>query len=128
MLQVAFIRDHKETVLKGLAKRNFADAEKLIDEVIATDENRRATQTELDKTLSESNKLSKEIGILYKNGEAQKANILKEKTSQLKDSSNILNEKLNQLNIDLQELLYLIPNVPHESVPAGVTPRNDVNR
>lgn len=121
MLQVAFIRDYKEIVLKGLAKRNFADAEKLIDEVIATDENRRATQTELDKTLSESNKLSKEIGILYKNGEAQKANILKEKTTQLKDTSKILNEKLNQLNIDLQELLYQIPNVPHKSVPAGVT-------
>ncbi|PCI09122.1 MAG: serine--tRNA ligase [Flavobacteriaceae bacterium] len=121
MLQVAFIRDHKKTVLKGLAKRNFVDAEKLIDEVIATDENRRSTQTELDKTLAESNKLSKEIGILYKNGEAQKANILKEKTSQLKEASKTLNGALNQLSIDLQELLYQIPNVPHESVPAGVT-------
>ena len=121
MLQVAFIRDHKEIVLKGLAKRNFADAEKLIDEVIEIDENRRSTQTELDNTLAESNKLSKEIGILYKNGEAQKANILKEKTSQLKDTSKTLNDELNQLNIDLQELLYQIPNVPHESVPSGVT-------
>ncbi|MDC9721637.1 MAG: serine--tRNA ligase [Urechidicola sp.] len=121
MLQVAFIRDHKQTVLKGLAKRNFADAKKLINEVIATDENRRATQTELDNTLAESNKLSKEIGMLYKNGEAQKANLLKEKTSQLKESSKALNDKLNQFTIDLQELLYQIPNVPHESVPAGVT-------
>jgi len=121
MLQVAFIRDHKETVLKGLAKRNFADAEKLVNEVILTDENRRATQTELDKTLAESNKLSKEIGMLYKNGEVQKANLLKEKTSQLKEGSKTLNDKLNQFTIDLQELLYQIPNVPHESVPAGVT-------
>ena len=121
MLQVAFIRDHKETVLKGLAKRNFADAEKLVNEVILTDENRRATQTELDKTLAESNKLSKEIGMLYKNGEVQKANLLKEKTSQLKEGSKALNDKLNQFTIDLQELLYQIPNVPHESVPSGVT-------
>lgn len=121
MLQVAFIRDHKETVLKGLAKRNFADAEKLVNEVILTDENRRATQTELDKTLAESNKLSKEIGMLYKNGEVQKANLLKEKTSQLKEGSKTLNDKLNQFTIDLQELLYQIPNVPHESVPSGVT-------
>ena len=121
MLQVTFIRDHKETVLKGLAKRNFADAEKLVNEVILTDENRRATQTELDKTLAESNKLSKEIGMLYKNGEVQKANLLKEKTSQLKEGSKTLNDKLNQFTIDLQELLYQIPNVPHESVPSGVT-------
>ena len=79
MLQVAFIRDNKETVLKGLAKRNFANAETVINQVISIDENRKTTQTELDNTLAESNKLSKEIGILYKNGEVQKANILKER-------------------------------------------------
>jgi len=119
MLQVAFIRDHKEVVLKGLAKRNFSDAEKIIDTVILTDENRRSTQTELDNTLAESNKLSKEIGLLFRNGEAQKAAVLKEKTSQLKEESKDLAEKLNQITIDLQELLYQIPNIPHESVPAG---------
>ncbi len=121
MLQVPFIREQKEIILKGLAKRNFSDAEKLVDEVILIDENRRSTQTELDKTLAESNKLSKEIGMLYKNGEVQKATLLKEKTSQLKEASKTLNEKLNQFTIDLQELLYQIPNVPHESVPSGVT-------
>lgn len=121
MLQVTFIREQKEIILKGLAKRNFADAEKLVDEVILTDENRRSTQTELDKILAESNKLSKKIGMFYKNGEVQKANLLKEKTSQLKEVSKTLNDKLNQFTIDLQELLYQIPNVPHESVPAGVT-------
>ncbi|MFK5877981.1 MAG: serine--tRNA ligase [Flavobacteriaceae bacterium] len=120
MLQVTFIREQKEIILKGLAKRNFADAEKLIDEVILTDENRRTAQTELDKILAESNKFSKEIGILYKNGEAQKANLLKEKTSQLKEASKTLNDTLNQFTIDLQELLYQIPNIPHVSVPSGV--------
>ncbi|PHR72483.1 MAG: serine--tRNA ligase [Lutibacter sp.] len=119
MLQVVFIRDNKETVLKGLAKRNFANAETVINQVISTDESRRITQTELDNTLAESNKLSKDIGFLYKNGEAQKANVLKEKTSQLKESSKELTEKLSQITTDLQELLYQIPNIPHDSVPAG---------
>lgn len=119
MLQVAFIRDNKETVLKGLAKRNFKDAETVINTVISTDENRRATQTELDNVLAESNKLSKEIGILYKNGEPQKANILKEKTVQLKETSKELTERLSQTAEDLQELLYQIPNIPHTSVPSG---------
>ncbi|MFB0938593.1 MAG: serine--tRNA ligase [Urechidicola sp.] len=119
MLQVAFIRENQEIVLKGLAKRNFANAETVLNNVLSTDENRKATQTQLDNILAESNKLSKEIGMLFKNGETQKATILKEKTSQLKEQSKELTEKLGQLSTDLQELLYQIPNVPHPSVPSG---------
>ena len=66
MLQVQFIRDHKETVLKGLAKRNFENAESIIEEVLSADEKRRATQVSLDNTLAESNKISKEIGAFFK--------------------------------------------------------------
>ncbi|MFT7330000.1 MAG: seryl-tRNA synthetase [Roseivirga sp.] len=119
MLQVAFIKENQEIVLKGLAKRNFANAETVLNNVLSTDENRKATQTQLDNILAESNKLSKEIGMLFKNGETQKATILKEKTSQLKEQSKELTEKLGQLSTDLQELLYQIPNVPHPSVPSG---------
>ena len=121
MLQVAFIRENRSLVLEGLAKRNFSNAEESINQVVSLDETRRSTQTELDNTLAESNKLSKQIGILYKNGEPQKANILKEKTAQLKESSKVLAENLNQLSDDLQELLYQIPNIPHVSVVPGTT-------
>ncbi|MFY9242290.1 MAG: serine--tRNA ligase [Polaribacter sp.] len=119
MLQVQFIRENKQTVLEGLAKRNFANAETIIEQVLTADENRRATQVELDNTLAESNKLSKEIGNLYKTGQAQKANLLKEKTVELKESSKELSEKLTLFTDELQALLYLIPNVPHISVKAG---------
>ncbi|WP_298949073.1 serine--tRNA ligase [uncultured Polaribacter sp.] len=119
MLQVQFIREHKETVLAGLAKRNFANAESIVEQVLSTDENRRATQVALDTVLAESNTLSKQIGGLFKSGEVQKANILKEKTSKLKDESKALTEKLTGLSEELQQLLYQIPNVPHASVKAG---------
>ncbi|MEN8776765.1 MAG: serine--tRNA ligase [Polaribacter sp.] len=119
MLQVQFIREHKETVLAGLAKRNFANAESIVEQVLSTDENRRATQVALDTVLAESNTLSKQIGGLFKSGEIQKANILKEKTSKLKDDSKALTEKLTGLSEELQQLLYQIPNVPHASVKAG---------
>lgn len=119
MLQVQFIRENKKVVLDGLAKRNFADAENIVNQVLAADENRRATQVELDNTLAESNKLSKEIGNLYKSGQPQKANLLKEKTGQLKDASKDLQEKLNGYADELQSLLYQIPNIPHASVKAG---------
>jgi len=119
MLQVQFIRDNKEVVLEGLAKRNFANAEEIIDAIISADETRRATQVSLDNVLAESNKMSKEIGGLFKSGEVQKANLLKEKTSQLKEESKALSEKLNIASDNLQELLYQVPNVPHTSVVVG---------
>ncbi len=118
MLQVAFIREHKSDVIKGLAKRNI-DATEMIEEVIALDESRRQLQTKLDNTLAESNSISKEIGNLYKSGKAAEANALKEKTSQLKEDSKAYNEALNDKANALTELLYKIPNVPHDSVPLG---------
>jgi len=121
MLQVQFIRDHKNIVLEGLAKRNFADAETVIEQVLTADENRRKTQTELDNILAESNKISKEIGGLFKSGQVQKANILKEKTSQLKIKSKELAESLNSFANDLKQLLYQIPNIPHISVKSGTS-------
>ena len=118
MLQVPFIREHKDEVVIRLAKRNI-DAQNMIDEVIALDEERRNLQTQLDTVLAESNSLSKEIGGLFKSGEVQKANILKEKTSQLKEESKVLGEQLNKKVEALDQLLYKIPNVPNELVPIG---------
>ncbi len=119
MLQVQFIRENKQVVLDGLAKRSFANASEIIEEVLKTDDLRRSTQVSLDNVLAESNKLSKEIGGLFKAGEVQKANILKEKTGQLKEQSKKFAEELNTASDRLQELLYQIPNVPHSSVVAG---------
>lgn len=118
MLQVPFIRENKDLVIAGLAKRNI-DATEVINQVISVDEDRRRIQTELDNTLAESNTISKEIGILYKSGETQKANQLKEKTSQLKEVSKDLNDLLNNKIEELNQLLYKIPNVPNSIVPKG---------
>ncbi|AZJ34616.1 serine--tRNA ligase [Tenacibaculum singaporense] len=119
MLQVQFIRENKQTVLDGLAKRNFANAETIIEEVLTADETRRATQVSLDTILAESNKISKEIGGLFKSGKVEEANQLKAKTGELKEQSKQLTEELNSAAEKLNELLYQIPNVPHPSVKAG---------
>ena len=118
MLQVAQIRENLEAYTKALQKRNI-DAKHLLEKVISLDENRRATQASMDEKLAESNKLSKEIGMLFKNGEKQKATILRKKTSQLKDETKLLGEQLSQLQDEVTNLLYTIPNVPNEKVPAG---------
>ena len=120
MLQVPFIRDHQELIVNRLKKRNI-DASKMIANVIEFDEERRQIQTELDNTLAESNTLSKEIGLLYKTGNIDEANLIKEKTVELKVKSKHLTERLNTTSEGLKELLYMIPNVPNEIVPSGNT-------
>ena len=118
MLQLQAIRENKDAIINALNKRNI-DATSLLENVLQLDEKRRATQTQLDGTLAESNKLSKEIGELFKSGKAQEANILKEKTAGFKEDSKKLGEDLNTTAEELQNLLYQIPNVPHKSVNAG---------
>ncbi|PRP68088.1 serine--tRNA ligase [Nonlabens agnitus] len=118
MLQIAAIREHKDDFVKALKKRNI-DAAPLLEKAIAMDEKRRSLQTQLDETLAKSNLLSKEIGNLFKSGKAEEANNLKAQTGELKEKSKDLSEQLNNAVEGLQSVLYLIPNIPQESVPAG---------
>ncbi|MEM8999472.1 MAG: serine--tRNA ligase [Bacteroidota bacterium] len=118
MLQLSLIRENKEHFIEALKKRNI-DAATLLNTIIDLDEKRRGTQTELDNTLAELNKLSKEIGLLFKNGKPNEAQELKEKTTSLKEASKNLGDVLHNTSDALQELLYQIPNIPHESVPKG---------
>jgi len=118
MLQVAYIRENKVEVIKRLSKR-IDNAETTIENVLTLDVSRRNTQTQLDATAADLNSLSKEIGELYKSGQAEKANLLKQKTSDLKEQKTTLLETLNTTSEELQQLLYQIPNLPHHSVPVG---------
>lgn len=119
MLQVAYIREHKEEVIEKLAIKNF-QAKDIIEQVIALDEQRRTTQSEHDNTLAESNKLSKEIGMLFKSGDIAQANAKKAETADLKEKSKELHQNLARIQEELQNMLVQIPNIPHPSVPKGV--------
>ena len=80
MLALQYIRAHKDTLLKGLEKRGFKTPE-VIDQIILLDQERRSKQTELDAHLATSNQMAKEVGTLFKSGEIEKANELKEKSA-----------------------------------------------
>jgi len=118
MLVVSYIQENKDRVIEGLKKRNFKNLG-LVDEVLNVDELRRKTQFELDNVLAESNKLAKEVGNLFKQGKAEEANVLKEKSVELKASSKELQDLLSKYEESLRDILYQIPNIPHESVKAG---------
>jgi seryl-tRNA synthetase len=118
MLQVNFIRENKDEVIRRLAVKNF-DGSGIVDQVIALDERRRETQKRLDDSLAESNVLAKEIGSLYQQGKAAEAGILKEKTSQLKSLSKELSSQMDEITGQMDLLLMQIPNLPHLLVHPG---------
>ena len=126
MLQISYIRDNQEKVINALAKRNI-DATSLVKEVVQLDEQRRAAQAEMDTILSESNRLSKDIGTMMKSGETSKAAILKEKSVTLKEQSKELSDIAESFANELTQKLYTIPNLPYDLVPQGKTPEENLN-
>jgi seryl-tRNA synthetase len=118
MLQLNYIREQKEEAIQKLAKKGF-EAASIFSEIIALDDQRKSTQAELDNVLAQSNQIAKEIGMLFKNGEVEKANAAKQQTVTLKEQSKSLQEQQAKINQELQDLLVQIPNIPHELVPAG---------
>ena len=118
MLEINNIRENKESIIGQLKIRN-KDFEKLIVEVINLDELRRSAQFKLDNELAELNQLSKKIGELFKTGQHQQANELKQKTALLKDSTKTLKQQLVDSENSIKEILYQIPNVPNKLVPYG---------
>lgn len=118
MLTLKQITEDKENVIKKLSKKHF-DGANIINRVIELDEKRKTTQTEADQIAAELNNLSKEIGIMFKQGKAEEANKAKEKTATLKEDVTKLSAEREALERQINELLVQIPNIPHSSVPEG---------
>ena len=118
MLEITRIRAEKDIIIEGLKKR-AVDYTKEIEAIIATDEQWRVAKTELESIQAESNQISKEIGMLFKDGKVEEANAAKEKTTVLKAQEQTLRQTVSELENNITELLYQVPNVPIASVPAG---------
>ena len=119
MLTLKNIIENRRAVVEGLQKKHFAEAEKVIDEIIDLDKERRNTQKELDTALAEQNKIAKQIGALIGQGKRSEAEAAKEHTARYKEQSKLLGDKLNEYEKMLRDKLLQVPNLPHESVPEG---------
>jgi len=120
MLQVSYIRDNKEQVLERLAVKNFKQTD-LVDELIALDDSRRQTQNRLDSTSAEANAAAKRIGEMMRTGQKAEAEQLKSQTGTWKEEVKQLTEQLNAIEQELQQKTLILPNLPHSSVPKGVS-------
>jgi seryl-tRNA synthetase len=118
MLQVSYIKQHKELVLEKLAVKNFKFIE-IIDEVILLDDNRKKLQSDFDNVQAKINSSSKTIGGLMKDGKQSDAELLKQEVAQLKQSLEPIKAAMNSVEVELQQKLVLLPNLPHTSVPKG---------
>ncbi len=118
MLQVKYILENKEQVIKGLQKRNL-DAKTLVQQIIDFDIKRRASILKVEKFRADVNKMSKAIGELFKEGKIETANSTKAKVQETKTKQKHLEEELSKIEEKFQDLLYQIPNIPHTTVPSG---------
>jgi seryl-tRNA synthetase len=119
MLQLSVLKDQTARVLAGLAKRNFKTAEADVQAILDLDQRRRALQTQHDSAQAEANDLARQIGALMKSGDRAGADELKARTTSLKADIKTHADELSAIEKQQTELLYKIPNVPHESVPPG---------
>jgi seryl-tRNA synthetase len=125
MLTITFIRENRDFVIDRLKLRNYKDTS-IIDTIIDLDNQRRAAQKDADSAQAEMNLLSKEIGQLFQSGKTAEAAQAKERTSQLKENIKEYTQKNDDASAKLNELLVLVPNLPHISVPAGKTPEDNL--
>ncbi len=126
MLQLSFIRENKELTIKGLRKKLVKNPEQVVDDLLAVDSKRRETQSLLDGALAKSNAISKEVGNLMKAGKKDEAEAVRLETLALKGEAKDLTDLLADYEAKMQEMLYQIPNLPHESVPEGRTPEDNL--
>jgi seryl-tRNA synthetase len=126
MLQLNYIRDNKEEVVKRLTVKNFKDAQIVVEGIITLDNNRKAAQKQSDDCKAEANSLAKQIGDLMKNGKREEAEVMKARTAELKNTEKNLDEKLKSIEQEIFKILVTVPNLPHVSVPVGKSPEENV--
>jgi seryl-tRNA synthetase len=125
MLTINLIREKRNFVIERLRVKNF-EAENIIDNILSLDSGRRETQTITDTLQSEMNKISKEIGLLMKEGKHTEAEAAKVKTYSLKEEIKTLSDKLISIDGELKNDIIKLPNLPHESVAKGFGADNNV--
>lgn len=118
MLNLKFIQDNPDVVIEKLKKKNF-DATAIVESITELYRKKNNLQTQADQAKAEMNKISKEIGILFRGGKRAEADAAKTRTSELKENIKQYDQQFSEIEGKVNELLVLLPNLPHESVPAG---------
>jgi seryl-tRNA synthetase len=120
MLQISFIRENKDLTIQGLTKKRVKNAAEAVEKILEIDSKRRETQVKLDQSNAQANALAKEVGNLMKVGKKAEAEEFRKQSADLKNLSKNLDIEFADLDNQLTQHLYLLPNLPHSSVPEGL--------
>lgn len=123
MIDIELIRKNPEFVKERLSTRD-KELVKLVDKVLELDKKRREIIKELERLRNERNKLSKEIGILKREG--KDTTEIQNKVKGLKGEIEKLEEELRKVEKKLESTILWIPNIPNESVPVGSDENDNV--
>lgn len=126
MLTLKLISEETERVIKGLEKKHFKGAKDAVEKVLETDKRRREAQQKLDRNKQEANSMSKQIGMLMKDGKAQEAEEIKAKVAIYKENDKQLQMQMAEAEQQLTTLLCNIPNIPADEVPEGKDANDNV--
>jgi len=126
MLTLKLISEETERVIKGLEKKHFKGAKDAVEKVLETDKRRREAQQKLDKNKQEANSMSKQIGMLMKDGKTQEAEEVKAKVAVYKENDKQLQTQMAEAEQELTTLLCNIPNIPADEVPEGKDANDNV--
>ena len=124
MLHISDLRNNKNLIIERLKIKNF-DCKDLVDVLISKDDERKILQQKSDDLLSKQNQIAKKIGELFKSGQTNEANELKETSVKIKKDSQELISLQNKIEDEIYNILVQIPNVPHKSVKAGASEKDN---
>tara|TARA_B100001778_G_scaffold334756_1_gene347582 strand:- start:472 stop:1737 length:1266 start_codon:yes stop_codon:yes gene_type:complete len=124
MLHISDLRNNKNLIIERLKIKNF-DCKDLVDILISKDDERKILQQKSDDLLSKQNQIAKKIGELFKSGQTNEANELKETSAKIKKDSQELISLQNKIEDEIYNILVQIPNVPHKSVKAGTSEKDN---
>jgi seryl-tRNA synthetase len=125
MLTLQLFRENPEKVIAGLQKRHFKNAEIAVNKILELDQQRRNAQKLQDETLAQSNALAKQIGVLMKENKKEEAENIKTEAKKLSERAKQLVEQFQKLEVELNDILITLPNLPNEQVPNGRTPEEN---
>jgi seryl-tRNA synthetase len=125
MLTINLIREKKEFISERLKIKNF-EAEEIIDRILALDMSRREIQSKAELLQSDMNRISKEIGVMMKEGRKADADSAREMTYSLKEEIKSLEDKIIPIENELRNEIIRLPNLPHISVAPGYGADNNV--
>jgi len=125
MLQIQFIRQNADLVKEKLAIRNYPNIG-LVDTLIEMDDELRKIKFASESIQASINSASKEIGMLMAKGEKEAAELKKSEVTALKEEMAQKSASLDEMEINFHKQLLLLPNLPHQSVPAGKSAEDNV--